>query len=261
MKPACMLCAAALLSGCASAPRAPAALYRDLAPTGVLRVGLVLSNQVLVTRDSSTGELRGVSISLGRKLAARIGTTFRAVGYPDPATLVKSFGGNEWDIAFLAYDPARAQAVDFSPPYMVVDNTYLVPAGSLLEHADSVDRPGIRIAVPDRSAPDLYLSRHLKAAQLVRVRGGSDAAREVLRSGRADAYAENAHMLDIYSRAIPGSRLLGGRYAVIEQAIAIPKGRAKAVEYVRHFVEQSKADGSVRAAIVHATLRRAAVAP
>jgi polar amino acid transport system substrate-binding protein len=130
-----------------------------------------------------------------------------------------------------------------------------------LQTADTADRPDVKIAVPERSAPDLFLSRNLKAAQIVRVPGGADAALEVLRSGRADAYAENAHMLSLYSERLPGSRVLEGRYTVIQHAIALPKGRLAAGEYVRRFVVESKNDGTIRDAIMNANLRRASVAP
>jgi len=207
--------AISLLAGCASVPSVPPAARSELAPTEKLRVGLILSNQVLVSKDPQTGELRGVTVALGDALAKRLGVPFKSVGYPNPAALVQSFGRNEWDIAFLAFDPARARDVDFSLPYMVVDNTYLVPPASKLESVEAVDRPGLKVAVPERCAPDLFLSRNLKAAQIVRVPGGADAAIEVLRSGRADAYAENAHMLSLYSDKLPGSRVLQGRYTVI----------------------------------------------
>ena len=111
------------VSGCVSTPSVSPAARAELASTGKLRVGLILSNQVLVTKDPGTGELRGVTVSLGKTLAQRLGVPFEPVGYANPAALVKSFGTNEWDIAFLAFDPARAQEVDFSPPYMEVDNT------------------------------------------------------------------------------------------------------------------------------------------
>ena len=250
-----------LLAGCASVQSVPPAARSDLASTGKLRVGLILSNQVLVTKDPQTGELRGVTIALGKALAKRLGVPFEPVGYPNPAALVQSFGRNEWDIAFLAVDPARARDVEFSPPYMVVDNTYLVPSGSKVESVEAVDQRGVRIAVPERSAPDLFLSRNLKAAEIVRVPGGADAAIEVLRSGRADAYAENAHMLSLYSGRLPGSRVLQGRYTVIQHAIATPKGRPAAAEFVKEFVDQSKRDGTVRDAIAQAGLRRTDVAP
>jgi len=249
------------LIGCASVQNVPPSLRAELAPTGKLRVGLILSNQVLVTKDPQTGELRGVTITLGKALANRLGVPFEPVGYPNPAALVQSFGRNEWDIAFLAFDPARAGDVEFSPPYMVVDNTYLVPSGSKVERVEAADQRGVKIAVPERSAPDLFLSRNLKAAEIVRVPGGADAAIEVLRSGRADAYAENAHMLSLYSARLPGSRVLQGRYTVIQHAIATPKDRPAAAAFVKEFVEQSKRGGTVRNAIAQAGLRRTDVAP
>ena len=255
------LCAVGFLAACAPTLAVSPAARSELAPTGRLRVGLILSNQVLVTKDAQTGELRGVTVALGKALAKRIGVPFEPVGYANPAALVGSFNRNEWDIAFLAFDPARARDVEFSPPYMVVDNTYLAPPGSKVESVEAADQRGVKIAVPERSAPDLFLSRNLKAAEIVRVPGGADAAIEVLRSGRADAYAENAHMLSLYSDRLPGSRVLEGRYTVIQHAVATPKGKSAAAEYVRQFIEESKGDGTTREAIVQAGLRRAAVAP
>jgi polar amino acid transport system substrate-binding protein len=252
--------AVVLLSGCASAPTVPPAARAELVPTGKLRVGLILSNQVLVTKDSSSGELRGVTINLGKALAQRLGVPFEPIGYANPAALVKSFGSNEWDIAFLAFDPARAKDVDFSPPYMEVDNTYLVTSNSKVLSVEAADRSGVTIAVPERSAPDLFLSRNLKSAQLLRVPGGAEAAIQALTSGKADAYAENAHMLSLYADRLTGARVLDGRYTIIQHAIATPKGKAAAAEYVKAFVEEAKVNGTVAEAIRAAGLRRTRVA-
>ena len=252
--------AVVLLSGCASAPTVPPAARAELAPTGKLRVGLILSNQVLVTKDSSSGELRGVTINLGKALAQRLGVPLEPIGYANPAALVKSFGSNEWDIAFLAFDPARAKDVDFSPPYMEVDNTYLVTANSKVASVETADRSGVTIAVPERSAPDLFLSRNLKSAQVLRVPGGAEAAIQALTSGKADAYAENAHMLSLYADRLPGARVLEGRYTIIQHAIATPKGKAAAAEYVKAFVEEARVNGTFAEAIRAAGLRRTRVA-
>ena len=253
--------AVVLVSGCVSAPSVPPAARAELTPTGKLRVGLILSNQVLVSKDPSTGELRGVTVNFGKVLAQRLGVPFEPVGYANPAALVKSFGTNEWDIAFLAFDPARAKEVDFSPSYMEVDNTYLVTARSKVEAVELADQSGITIAVPERSAPDLFLSRNLKLAKVLRVSGGSEAAIEALASGKADAYAENAHMLSLYADRLSGSRVLEGRYTVIQHAVATPKGKVAASEYLKTFVEEAKADGTVSEAIRAAGLRRTRVAP
>ncbi len=201
-----------------------------------------------------------MTIHLGKALAQRLGVPFEPVGYANPAALVKSFGTNEWDIAFLAYDPARAKDVDFSPPYMEVDNTYLVAANSKVATVEGADRPGVIIAVPERSAPDLFLSRHLTSAQVLRLPGGAEAAIQALTSGKADAYAENAHMLSLYADRLPGARVLDGRYTVIQHAIATPQGKTAASEYVAVFVEEAKANGAVADAIRSAGLRRTRVA-
>ena len=195
----------------------------------------------------------------GEALAQRLGVPFEPVGYADPAALVKSFGSNEWEIAFLAFDPARAKDVDFSPPYMEVDNTYLVTANSKVASAETADRPGVTIAVPERSAPDLFLSRNLELAQVFGP-GGAEAAIQALTSGKADAYAENAHMLSLYADRLTGARVLEGRYTVIQHAIATPKGKTAAAEYIKTFVEEAKVNGTVAEAIRAAGLRRTRIA-
>lgn len=255
-----MALAIAFFSGCASAPTVPPEARTELAPTGRLRVGLILSNQVLVTKDAKSGELQGVTVNLSKALAERLGVSFEPVGYANPAALVKSFGNNEWDISFLAFDPARAQEVEFSPPYMEVDNTYLVAPNSKITSVGAVDQSGVTIAVPERSAPDLFLSRNLKSGQLLRLPGGADAAVEALTSGKADVYAENAHMLSIYADRLPGARVLPGRYTVIQHAIATPKGKVAAAGYVKTFVEEAKVNGAIAEAIRAAGLRRTRVA-
>lgn len=248
--------------GCASTPNVPPAVRAELAPLGKLRVGLVLSNQVLVTKDPRTGELRGVTVNLGKALARRLGVPFEAVGYGTPAALVETFGADAWDIAFLAVDPARAQELDFSPPYMEIDNTYLVASKSKVATVDGADRAGVIIAVPQKSAPELFLSRNLKSAQLLRVPGGAEAAVQALSSGKADAYAENAHTLSLYADWLPDSLfVLEGGYSVIQHAVATRKKKTAASEYVKSFIEEAKADGTVAEAIRAAGLRRARVAP
>jgi polar amino acid transport system substrate-binding protein len=219
-----------------------------------------MSNQVLVSKDPRTGELRGVTVELGKTLAQRLGIPFEAVQYPNPVALVKSFNEDEWDIAFLAYDPARAQEVTFSPPYMEVDNSYLIVATSKVSSMEDADKPGVTIAVPEKSAPDLYLSRTLKSAKVLRLPGGIEAGISALTEGRADAYAENAHMLSLYAEKLPGARVLEGRYTIIRHAIATHKGKAAASDYVKVFVAGAKANGMVAEAIQRAGLQRTRVA-
>lgn len=157
----------------------------------------------------------------------------------------------------------RGQFVDFSPTYMEVDNVFLVPAGSRLATAADVDRAGVRVAVPRGSAPDLFLARTFRSAELVRVPGGAEAAAEVLASGRADAYGENAHLLHgVMARLPAGARVLEGRFNVVQMAIALPKGRgAAALDFLGRFVAEARRDGTVARAIERAGLRGVHVAP
>src|SRR5262252_333947 len=155
-----------------------------LAPTGQLRIALNVGNPVLAVKDTATGEVRGVTVDLGRALAAKLGVTVALIEYPNVARIVDGARSGLWDIAFLAVDPARAGDTDFTPPYMEVEITYLVPTGSPIRTTADADRPGLRIAVPSRSTADLFLSSVLKRATLVR--GETEAHTfEMLRTGQA----------------------------------------------------------------------------
>jgi polar amino acid transport system substrate-binding protein len=234
-----------------------------LAPTGRLRAALILSNPVLVRRDAATGALDGVSVEVARALADRLGVPLEPVPYANPARYTESLRGDiPWDVGFAARDPARGEFVAFSPTYMNVDNVFLVPLGSPLQTTEDVDRAGVRVAVPQGSAPDLFLTRTLRNAEVVRVPGGADAAVDVLASDRADAYGENAHLLHgVMARLPSGARILDGRFNVVQMAIAMPKGRdAAGLDYLGRFVTEVRRDGTVVGAIERAGLRGVHVA-
>jgi polar amino acid transport system substrate-binding protein len=213
---------------------------------------------VLVQRDAATGILRGVSVELAQALAERLGVPLELVPYANPAAYAESLRGTiPWDVGFAARDPARAEFLDFSPNYMEVDNVFLVPAGSHLHVVEDVDRPGVRVAVPQGSAPDLFLTRTLRSAQVVRVPGGLEPAVEAFASGLADAYGENAHLLHGVMAQLPvGARILEGRFNVVQMAIAVPKGRgATGLDWLAQFVAEASRDGTVARAIERAGLR------
>jgi polar amino acid transport system substrate-binding protein len=245
----------------------PAAARDALAPTGRLRAALILSNPVLVRRDAATGALGGVSVELARALADSLGAPLEPVPYATPAQYAESLtaaaGAIPWDAGFAARDPARGEFVDFSPSYMEVDNVFLVPSGSRLAAAAEVDRAEVRVAVARGSAPDLFLTRTLKHAEVVRVPGGAEAAVEALASGGADAYGENAHLRHgVMARLPGGGRILDGRFNVVQMAIAVPKGRGAAgLDHLGRFVAEAKRDGTVARAVERAGLRGVRVAP
>src|ERR671923_377328 len=158
-----------LLTGCASISTAPTPEARQaLAPTGKLRVGLQLANPLNVIRDSASGEMKGVGFDLGKELARRMGVPFEPVLYPSVGALLDSGKSGAWDVAFVGFSPARAKEWDFSARHLEVEFGYLVPAGSAISTMADVDRPGIRLAVQEKSGPDVFFTRMLKNAVFVR---------------------------------------------------------------------------------------------
>src|SRR5918999_1252771 len=147
----------------------------ELAPTGTLRVALNMSNFLLTATDPVTSEPRGIAADLGRELGQRLGAPVELLPYPNPGVLADAAPTGVWDVGFIGAEPQRAHAIDFTAAYVEIEATYLVPPGSPLQTIADVDRPGVRIAAPARSAYELYLSRTLQHAQLIREPGGENA--------------------------------------------------------------------------------------
>jgi polar amino acid transport system substrate-binding protein len=216
----------------------------QLAPTGSLRVALNLGNPILATKDSMTGESQGVSVDLGRALAGTLGVPFVPVEYPTVPRILEGLQNGEWDVAFLAIDPSRSDVVEFSPAYMEVDNTYLVASGSSIQTIADIDHAGVRVAVQRGNAADLFLSRSLQQAQLLRA--DTDAAAFALvRTGDADAVASNTQALVGFATQLPGSHVLDGRYTAIAHAMAVPKGDLAGLQYVEDFLGHAESSGLV----------------
>ena len=219
-----------------------------LAPTGTLRVGVNLSNFLLTARDAQ-GNISGVAVDMGRELARRLGVPVAVTGYDTPGLLGDAVAQNAWDIGFLADEPARAKLITFSTAYVEIEATYLVSPDSTLQGVDEVDRPGMRVCVSNRSAYELYLTRALKHAELVRVDGVDNSFKEFA-AGGYDALAGLRPRLIKDEKALPGSRMLPGRFTAVQQAAGTPRDRGDAVAaYVRAFVEDAKASGFVARAI------------
>jgi len=249
-----------VLFACASAPAPSPEARSQLAPTGKLRAAINYGNQVLATRNAQTGELRGVSVDLSRELGRRLGVPVELVAYDTVARLFAGAKTGAWDVAFLALDPARAGDVAFSAPYMEVEVTYLVPERSGVRAASQVDRAGLRVAVQEKNAADLFLSRELRQATLMRASDEAGAF-ALLKTGSAEALAGNRERLLLAIDATPGFRIVEGRFTAIPHALGVPAGRDAAATYVRRFVEEVKASGYVRRALDAAGTRGVVVAP
>ena len=236
-----------------------AAARADLAPTGKLRAGINYGNFILATKDPATGESRGVAVDLTREVAQRLGVDFDIVAYATVAAIVDAAKANAWDIAFLGIDPAREGEIGFTPAYLQIEATYLVPSGSMLRTAADVDRHGVRVAAPARANYELYLTRNLKAAELVRA-DSADAAFDLLVKGRVEALAGLRQALIGLVDKLPGSRMVDGNFMGVPQAIGVPKGRDAGLAWLRGVVEEAKTSGLVARAIEMTGARGVSVA-
>ena len=216
----------------------------ELTPTGKLRVGVNMSNFLLTRTDEKTGQPAGVAVDLGRELGRRLGVPVEIIPYPNPGALADAAPSGAWDVGFLGAEPQRANEIDFTAAYVEIEATYLVPAGSPLRSIADVDRDGIRIAVPTKSAYELYLTRSLKHAKLVHEKGADNAFKRFV-DDKLDALAGLKPRLVTDCDKLPGSRIIEGRFTAVQQAVGTPKGRNAAAQYLREFVEEIKASGLV----------------
>ncbi len=231
-----------------------------LAPNGTLRAAINFGNPVLAQQDPVTGEARGVSVDIARELGRRLGVPVELVTFDAAGKVFAALPAGAWDVAFLAIDPKRAAEIDFTAPYVIIEGSYMVPADSPLRTIDDVDRAGVRIAVGNGSAYELYLSRTIRHAQLVRAPTGPEAIDLFLRD-RLEAAAGVKSPLVAFASAHPGLRVMAGRFMAIEQAMGAPKGRAAGVAYLRALIEELKASGFVADGLARSGQRDAIVAP
>ena len=255
------LIALVFASSCVTADVVPMDVVRDLAPTGKLRAAINFGNPVLAQKDPASGQPRGVSVDLAREVARRADVPLEIVPYDAAGKVTGDATNNRWDIAFVGREPERAKDIEFSAPYVIIEGGYLVPASSSFQAVEDVDREGVRIAVSRGSAYDLFLSRgYLKRGTLVRA-PSPPASMDVFANEKLEAVAGVKAALATYAGTHPGYRVLPGRFMVIEQAVALPKGRPLAARYLREFVDEMKASGFVATSLEKSGQKEAAVAP
>ncbi|HET7764656.1 MAG TPA: ABC transporter substrate-binding protein [Burkholderiales bacterium] len=251
---------AAALAACSSEPPKPSpATVAELAPTGKLRAAINFGNPVLASKDPATGEARGVSVDLSRELARRLGVPLEIVPYAAAGRVVEAVKTGAWDVAYVAIDPQRARDMIQSPPYVVIEGSYLVPAESGIRSNAEVDREGIRIAVGKGSAYDLFLTREIKRAMLVRAPTSPEVVSMMIREN-LEVAAGVRQQLEADATRVAGVRMLPGRFMVIKQAMAVPRGRDAGAVYVRDFIEEMKATGFVARSLAGHRVEGAAVA-
>jgi polar amino acid transport system substrate-binding protein len=249
-----------LLAGCATPKPDPlAAAKAELGATGQLRAAINLGNPILASR-APDGQLQGVSVDLAREAGRRLGLPVELVAFNSAGNVVEAVKARQVDLAFVAIDPVRAADAEYTAPYVVIEGAYLVRNASPLQRNDEVDRPRTRVAVGRGSAYDLFLTRELKQATLVRV-PTSPQVTDMFLAQQLEVAAGVRQQLEADARRLGGVRLLPGRFMVIEQAMAVPKGRLAAQAWLGDFIEEMKASGFVADALKRHAIEGAAVAP
>ena len=216
----------------------------ELAPTGKLRVGVNLSNILLVTGREDDGTPIGVSPDMGRAVADALGVAVEYHCFDQVGLTADAITRGDVDIGLIAHEAERAKTIGFTKAYCEIEGTYLVPDGSLIDTIEAVDQPGIRIAVSNRSAYDLFLTRTLKNAELVRAQGLPETAAMFVEK-KLDVLAGLRPALMDNARSIPGSRLLEGSYMTVQQAIGTRSSNANARTFLQNFIEESRRRGLV----------------
>ena len=241
-------------------PTAPA-LVSAFAPGGTLRASINLGNPILANKDAAAGEPVGVSIDLAREFARRLGVGIELVVFEKAAASVDAVKHEKADIGFFAIDPARSEGLRFTAPYVLIEGSYLVRDASEFTDNAQIDRAGQRISVGAGSAYDLFLTREIRQAEIVRLQGAA-AALDALRSGQVEVAAGIRQLLEGEVLREPGVRVLPGRFMVIQQAMGMPASRgAEAQALLAAFVEEMKASGFVADALERHGIEGAIVAP
>ena len=238
-------------------PSPTPAAVAALAPTGTLRVAINLGNMVLAQKDPVTGQPRGVTAELAAELGRRLGVPVELHPLDGAGKVFEAVKGGGIDILFLAIEPVRAAEIAFTAPYVIIEGVYLVPKESALQTVADVDRAGVRISVNKGSAYDLFLTRSLKAATLVRSEDGV----ATFKRDKLEAAAGVKQPIVLYANTDPDVRVLDGRFMEIRQAMGTPQGRPAGAAFLRGFVEEMKASGFVADALRRSGQGDATVAP
>ncbi len=235
-------------------------ILAELAPTGVLRAGINLSNFLLVTGRSAAGEPVGVSPDMAGEIARRLGVQVKYVPFKSPGELADKAGEGVWDIGLIGAEPERAETIAFTAAYAEIEATYLVPAGSGLAAIAAVDAPGVRISVTGRSAYGLWLDRNISHATLVRSESLESAYEAFVREKLEVLAGLRPRLLADLER-LPGARILEGKFTAVQQAVGTARKNLAGAAFLAGFVEEAKASGLVARLIAQHKVRGLSVAP
>ena len=255
-----VIAALMLLAGTATgfAQSAPADAVKDLAPTGKLRAAINLSNIVLAQHGPSGGDPVGVTPDLARELGKRLNVPVELIKFDAAGKVFEAAKSGQWDVAFLAIEPVRAAEIAFTAPYVIIQGIYLVPKDSPRKTLADMDRDGVRIGVNKGSAYDLFLTRTLKNAKLVREVSGPD----TFIAQKLEAAAGVKQAMLLWAKNRTDVRPIDEPFMQINQAMGTPQTRGEAgKKYLKTFIEEMKASGFVTKALERSGQADAQVAP
>lgn len=236
----------------------PVEILRDLAPNGRIRAAINFGNPVLAQKNQHTEKPQGVSVDLAHELGRRLGVPVELITFDAAGKVFAASKSDSWDIAFLAIDPLRASEISFTAPYVIIEGTYLVREDSPLRSIADFDRSGVRVAVGRGAAYDLFLTRSLRQAQLIRADTGA-AALQLFVEQELEAAAGVRQQLTAFAKVHGGLRVIDGHFTSIRQAMGTPKGRAAGAAYLTGFIEDMKASNFVALALARSGQHEASV--
>ena len=250
---AALLCLA--VAACAAtAPTVSSTAKSELAPQGRVRVAIIGSNPLYVTPSTLGGEIQGLGPDISRTLAKQLGAELQQVNYSTAGALLEGARKNEWDVAFVGYSPERQADMDFTPVMVNGENSYVVRADSPFRSVADVDRPGVRIAVSERTVQHGFLKGSIRQATLVPM-ASNEASMKAFAAGSVDAVAGNKMTVTESSGNTPGTRVLAGSFRPVPYALAVVKGRPAATAYAAEFVQYMKDSGMLEDSLKRANLQ------
>jgi polar amino acid transport system substrate-binding protein len=232
----------------------------ELAPTGVLRAGINLSNFLLVTGRAANGNPEGVSPDMAHAIADKLGVPLQLIPFKSPGELADQATNNVWDIGNIGAEPQRAQQIAFTAAYCEIEATYMVPAGSPIKSIAEVDKKGVRIVVAARAAYCLWLENNIKNATLVQVTGAEATLKKFI-DEKFDVMAGLRPGLIKDIEKLPGARILDGQFSAVQQAVGTPRKNSAGAQFLAEFVEEAKKSGLVASFIAKHKVKGLSVAP
>jgi len=252
----------ALFFTCVLGAASVAAPQSSLAPSGMLRAVYLATNPAHAVKDAATGEPRGTVVDVARELGRRLGVAAALTALPSPQHVIDAVQRGDADIGFVAYNPERAGPVEFSQPFMLVQQTFIVRADSSIRSVADIDRPNQKIGAGTGDSIALYLARNLKQARLMEMpRGDADDAAKAVVSGSIDAFGANRQRLTDALRGVSGLRLLPDDLYGVEQTIIVATGKPEALIAVNRFIDDIRSSGFLRSAIEKSGIIGISVAP